>query len=180
VVADSIVTSATLPPLEALRSEKSRLESVLASLPSIVNEAVGAATMQARYADAARQLEIMKGISREVDVTSPVYGTIGQVRYREGDDMQAGDIMLRILHTDRRFITAYLPTRRVHEMQAGQEVELRFPGNERFAGQVVDVPMLADLTGNTGDTLTAVRIEQFGRLWPNVPVGSQVDVISSR
>jgi len=94
--------------------------------------------------------------------------------------MLAGEIMLRILHTDRRYVTAYLPTRRVHEMRPGQEVELRFPGNEEFQGQVVDVPMVADITGNSGDTLAAVRIEQIGRLWPNVPVGSQIDVISSR
>ena len=180
VVSDSTVTGSTTPNLAVLRSEQSRLESVRAALPHTVNEAVGATIMQAHYADAARQLEVMKNVSREVHVSSPVYGTVGQVRYREGDDMQAGEVMLRILHTDRRYITAYLPTRRVHEMRAGQEVELRFPGNEEFLGQVVDVPMLADLTGNSGDTLTAVRVEQLGRLWPNVPVGSQIDVISSR
>jgi multidrug resistance efflux pump len=180
VVSDSVVTSTAIANLETLRTEQSRLEAVRAALPNMVNEAVGATTMQAHYTDAAKQLGAMKNVSREVNVTSPVYGTVGQVRYREGDDMQAGEVMLRILHTDRRYITAYLPTRRVHEMQVGQEVELRFPGDEQFAGQVVDVPMLADLTGNSGDTLTAVRIEQVGRLWPNVPVGSQIDVISSR
>lgn len=180
VVSDSVVTSNPTTNVETLRSEQSRLESVRAALPNMVNEAVGATTMQAHYADAAKQLEAMKTVSREVNVTSPVYGTVGQVRYREGDDMQAGEVMLRILHTDRRYITAYLPTRRVHEMQVGQQVELRFPGDEEFTGQVVDVPMLADLTGNSGDTLTAVRIEQIGHLWPNVPVGSQIDVISSR
>jgi multidrug resistance efflux pump len=153
---------------------------VRAALPDMVNEAMGATTMHAHFADATKQLEAMKNVSREVNVTSPVYGTVGQVRYREGDDMQAGEVMLRILHTDRRYITAYLPTRRVHELQVGQQVELRFPGDEEFTGQVVDVPMLADLTGNSGDTLTAVRIEQVGQLWPNVPVGSQIDVISSR
>ena len=65
-------------------------------------------------------------------------------------------------------------------MRPGQEVELRFPGNEEFQGQVVDIPMVADVTGASGETLAAVRIEQAGRLWPNVPVGSQIDVISSR
>lgn len=180
VVSDSVVTSTVTAQLDTLRSEHARLESVRAALPSMVNEAVGATTMQAHYADAAKQLEAMKNVSREVHVASPVYGTVGQVRYREGDDMQAGEVMLRILHTDRRYVTAYLPTRRVHEMQVGQQVELRFPGDQQFTGQVVDVPMLADLTGNSGDTLTAVRIEQVGHLWPNVPVGSQIDVISSR
>ncbi len=180
VVSDSVVTMAGNNLVDTLQSERTRLEAVRVALPGMVNEAAGAATIQAHYADAAKQLEAMKNVSREVNVTSPVYGTVGQVRYRKGDDMQAGEIMLRILHTDRRYVTAYLPTRRVYEMQVGQQVDLRFPGDEAFAGQVVDVPMLADLTGNSGDTLTAVRIEQIGQLWPNVPVGSQIDVISSR
>lgn len=180
LVSDSMVAPTADATTATLKSEQSRLESVRASLPTTINAAVGATTMQARYADAARQLDVMKSVSREVNVSSPVYGTVGQVRYRQGDDMQAGEVMLRILHTDRRYVTAYLPTRRVHEMQIGKEVELLFPGNEQFSGQVVDVPMLANLTGNSGDTLTAVRIEQLGRLWPNVPVGSQIDVISAR
>ena len=180
VVSDSVTISTDDPELQTLRSEQSRLEAVRSSLPVTVNEAVGATTLKAHYSDATKQLESMRSVSREVNVISPVYGTVGQVRYREGDDMQAGEVMLRILHNDRRYITAYLPTRRVHEMRPGQEVELRFPGNEEFRGQVVDIPMVADLTGNSGDTLAAVRIEQVGRLWPNVPVGSQIDVISSR
>ena len=180
VVSDSVAVSEPDPVLESLRSEQVRLESVRASLPATVNEAAGVTNMKAQYMDARKQLESMMTVSREVNVTSPVYGTVGQVRYREGDDMQAGEVMLRILHTDRRYVTAYLPTRRVYEMRPGQEVELRFPGNEQFQGQVVDIPMEADVTGISGDTLAAVRIEPIGRLWPNVPVGTQIDVISSR
>lgn len=180
LASESEVISPADPELQSLRAEQSRLEAIRKTLPATVNEALGATTIQAEYAEAARKLESMKTVSRVVNVTSPVYGTVGQVRYREGDDMQAGEVMLRILHTDRRYITAYLPTRRVHEMRPGQEVELQFPGNEEFRGQVVDIPMVADLTGKTGDTLAAVRIEQLGRLWPSVPVGSQIDVISSR
>ena len=180
MVSDSEAISPADPDLQTLRAEQSRLEAVRTGLPATVNEAIGATTIQAQYAEAAKQLESMKTVSREVNVKSPVYGTVGQVRYREGDDMQAGEVMLRILHTDRRYITAYLPTRRVHELRPGQEVELQFPGNEEFRGQVVDIPMVADLTGQSGETLAAIRIEQVGRLWPNVPVGSQIDVISSR
>jgi hypothetical protein len=43
---------------------------------------------------------------------------------------------------------------------------------------VIDVPMLAESAEHSGDTMAAVRIEPIGRLWPMVPVGSQVDVIS--
>lgn len=180
VSSDSEAASPVDPDLQTLRAEQSRLEAVRSTLPAIVNEAVGATTIQAQYAEAARKLESMKTVSRVVNVTSPVYGTVGQVRYREGDDMHEGEVMLSILHTDRRYVTAYLPTRRVREMRPGQEVELLFPGNEEFRGQVVDIPMVAEVTGQTGDTLAAIRIEQVGRLWPNVPIGSQIDVTSSR
>ena len=95
-----------------------------------------------------------------------------------GEPMPEGETMLRILHMDRRYIIVHLPTRRVNEMQPGHEVELLFPGRQLFRGEVVDVPMLADTTGQSGETLAAVRIDPVGRLWPTVPVGSQVDVIS--
>ena len=139
---------------------------------------MGVTSLKGQLDEAAQYLETMKSISREVQVNAPVYGVVGQVRFRQGDDLPNGEIMVRILHTDRRYIMVHLPTRRVLEMQPGHEVELIFPGEQEFHGQIVDVPMLADLTGQSGDTLAAVRIEPIGRLWPMIPVGSQVDVIS--
>lgn len=165
---------------QKLHSEEARLLSLRDALPSTVNEAMGVTSLKEQLDDATSHLETMKSVSREIHVNAPVYGVVGQVRYRQGDDLPNGEIMVRILHTDRRYIMVHLPTRRVTEMQAGQEVELMFPGNQEFRGQIVDVPMLADTTGSTGDTLAAVRIEPVGRLWPMIPVGSQVDVVSLR
>ena len=180
VISDSAEMSLTDTMLDSLRSEQARLESVLLSLPDTVSEAVGVASLKAHLAEAAQQLAEMKTVSREINVESPVYGTVGQVRYRQGDDMQPGEIMVRILHTDRRYIIVYLPSRRVHEMQPGHEVELTFPGGQEYRGQIVEIPLLTEATGQSGDSLAAVRIEPAGRLWPAVPVGSQVDVISLR
>jgi multidrug resistance efflux pump len=165
---------------QKLQSEETRLLSLREALPSTVNEAMGVTSLQEQLNDATSHLETMKSVSREIHVNAPVYGVVGQVRYRQGDDLPNGEIMVRILHTDRRYIMVHLPTRRVTEMQAGHEVELMFPGNQEFRGQIVDVPMLADTTGSSGDTLAAVRIEPVGRLWPMIPVGSQVDVVSLR
>lgn len=189
VVSDSPTMDMVPTPVEAapadeqsqkLHSEETRLLSLREALPSTVNEAMGVTSLQEQLNDATSHLETMKSVSREIHVNAPVYGVVGQVRYRQGDDLPNGEIMVRILHTDRRYIMVHLPTRRVTEMQAGQEVELMFPGNQEFRGQIVDVPMLADTTGSSGDTLAAVRIEPVGRLWPMIPVGSQVDVVSLR
>ncbi len=178
VVSDSAAMNLSDTMPDSLSLELARLESVRLSLPETISEAVGVTTLEAHLSDAAQLLDSMKSVSREVNVPSPVYGTVGQVRYRKGDDMPPGEVMLRILHTDRRYITVYLPTRRVHEMQPGREVELVFPGNQEYRGQIVDVPLLAEASGQSGETLAPVRIEPAGRLWPTVPVGSQIDVIS--
>ena len=178
VMSDSAEMTITDTLLDSLRSEQARLESVRLSLPNTVSEAVGVTSLNVHLSEAAQQLHAMKTVSREINVESPVYGTVGQVRYRQGDDMQPGEVMVRILHTDRRYIMVYLPSRRVHEMQPGHEVELMFPGSQEYRGQIVEIPMLAEATSGSGDSLAAVRIEPAGRLWPAVPVGSQVDVIS--
>ncbi len=178
VMSDSAEMTLTDTMPDLLRSEQARLESVRLSLPDTVSEAVGVTSLKAHLSEAAQQLDAMKTASREINVESPVYGTVGQVRYRQGDDMQPGEVMVRILHTDRRYIMVYLPSRRVHEMQPGHEVELMFPGGQEYRGQIVEIPLLAEATGESGDSLAAVRIEPAGRLWPAVPVGSKVDVIS--
>jgi len=184
VVRDGVVSDSpqiTVDPAAPLEAEKARLESLRSGLSTTVEDAIGVTNVKAQYLEARAQLENLKAASREIKVQSPVYGIVGQVRYRKGDDMLEGEIMLRILHTDRRYVMVYLPTRRVHEMSAGQEVELRFPGNHEYRGQVIDMPLMADAASeDSGETMAAVRIEPVGKVWPSVPIGSQIDVISLR
>lgn len=184
VVCDSPATGENPPDssalVAALQSEESRLRALSDSLRTTVREATGAAALKDQLDEAARHLDDMKSMSQEILVKAPVYGVVGQIRFRQGDDLPNGEIMLRILHTDRRYIKVHLPTRRIHEMEAGQEVELVFPCDQNFRGRVIDVPMLADAVNQSGDSVTTVRIEPIGKLWPMIPVGSQVDVISAK
>jgi len=181
VVSDSGVVSLESSQLTALRAEQSRLETMRESLPLRISEAHGVTTLRAQTAEVTQQLETMKSVSREVKVQAPVFGVVGQIHYRVGDDLPEGEVMLRILHNDRRYIIVPLPTRRVHEMQPGRAVQLVFPGNQHYEGKIADIPLLADTTTTQPcDSLATVRIEPTGRLWPTVPIGSQVDVISLR
>ena len=165
---------------ENLEARLQRLESLRAMLPEQVRQAAGIEHMRTRFQESAATLEEMKQVSREVAITSPGYGVVGQVRFRVGDNLPEGEVMLKILHTDRRFVIVYVPTRRVNEMQPGSEVRLLFPGAQKFSGVVTDLPMLAETLTATGESLVAVRIEPTGRLWPHVPIGSQVDVAMAR
>jgi hypothetical protein len=165
---------------EKLRAELTRLEEVRSGLPTRIEDALGVSAIRERCSELAEKLQTLQATSTEITLASPVYGIVGQVRGRTGDQLQSTDVVLRILHTDRRSVVVQLPTTRVHEMSVGQEVELRFPGNQIYRGQVVEVPLMADASTESRETTTVVRVEPLGKIWPSVPIGCQVDVISNR
>lgn len=177
---EAVFLSADDSELARLRQEETRLTTLRNALSQTVGDALGVPLLRVQHDETRAQLETMKCVNREMDVKAPVYGVVGQVRYRPGDDIPDGEIMLRILHTDRRFVVVHVPTRRVHELQNDQEVGVIFPGGREYRGIVVDVPMMVEANGNAEDAVAAIRIEPVGRLWPMIPIGAQVDVVSTR
>lgn len=153
-----------------------RLEELREVLPQQVQRAAGVESIRVQFDDAAQRLSTMETLSRNVAIECPGYGKVGQVRYRPGDTMATGEVMLKILHTERRYIMLNVPTRRVNEIEPGTPVELIFPGNAQYNGKVVNLPMLADVSTN-GRSLATVRVEPSGRLWPEIPIGSEIDVV---
>lgn len=173
--AEPIASNHLAAESEGLRLRLERLESLRTSLPEQVRRAAGVDSIR-RQRDAAEQyLSEIQGASREVAVLCPAYGRIGQVRFQPGNEMRAGETMVKILHTDRRYIMLKIPTDRMNELQPG-EVQLVFPDDQRFQGRIIDLPMLAEAFVN-GQSHATVRIEPAGRLWPEIPIGSQIDVV---
>jgi len=170
----------TLTALTEAEAEITRLQSVRNELPARVDAATGVTAARARRDGLLAELQSLKTTSPDIKVQSPVYGIVGQVRGRQGEQVAARDIMLKILHTDRRCVLVQLPTPRVHELSMGEEVELKFPGNQTYRGKVVELPLMADEQANRSETTTMVRIDPVGRLWPAVPIGCQIEVVSIR
>ena len=70
------------------------------------------------------------------------------------------------------------PSEKLSKIAEGDEVSLRFSGGEERIGIVQSIPPQTGktLAGNHDDRI-AVRIEEFRKLWPNVPIGSTVEVL---
>lgn len=160
---------------QTVQQRLARLEDLRTLLPEQVRRAAGVETLRSQLDDTERQLKTMKELSREVSVVCPGYGRVGQVRYRVGDSMGPGETMLKILHTDRRYVTVQIPTSEIDRVQPGDKVELIFPDDRTYTGRVTDLPMIADVSPS-GLTAASVRIEHTGRLWAEVPIGSQIEV----
>ena len=71
-----------------------RLEQLRAALPEQVTRAAGVAGMRLQLGSESKKLETMRTVSREVAVVCPAYGKIGQVRYKPGDVMTSGEVMV--------------------------------------------------------------------------------------
>ena len=156
------------------------LEEHRQTLPQQVRRAAGIESIRVQYDEAAQRLATMEALSREVAVLSPSYGKVGQVRYKPGDTMSPGEVMLKILHTDRRYVLLHVPTSRLDEIHPETSVDLLFPNKQRYRGKVANVPMLAESTNPDGSSLTTVRVEPIGKLWPEIPIGSRIDVLISK
>lgn len=170
----------TLTALTEAEAEIARLQTVRHELPARIDAATGVTAARARRDGLLAELQSLKTTDPDIKVQSPVYGIVGQVRGRQGEQVSEHDIMLKILHTDRRCVLVQLPTPRVHELSMGEEVELKFPGNQTYRGKVVELPLMADEPANHSETTTMVRIDPVGRLWPAVPIGCQIEVVSIR
>lgn len=163
--------------VRSIESRLARLEELRRTLPDQVRRAAGVEGIQVRFDEASQRLQEMQTVSRDVAVLCPAYGRIGQVHYLPGETMRPGEVMLRILHPDRRFVILNVPTERVNEIQAGNIVELMFPGQQQYQGKIANVPPMADNSLPGDRTTVTVRIEPTGRFWPEIPVGSQIEVI---
>ena len=168
-------TSALEVEARGIELRLQRLEELQRDLPQQVRRAAGVENIRLQHEEAVQNLEKMKELSRDIAVVCPAHGKVGQVRYKTGDTMQAGEILAKILHTDRRFVLVSVPTHRVNEIEPGTVLDLTFPGSQKCQGRVVNLPMLAETSIPGGQTLASVRVEPLGKLWPEIPIGSQID-----
>jgi multidrug resistance efflux pump len=153
-----------------------RLIQLRAQLPEQVRMAAGVNTLRSQHSAAQKRLKLMESLSRETAVLCPAYGTVGQVRYQTGDRMTRDEVMVKILHTDRRYVIVHAPAQRIDELEPGTRLAVVFPGHDECQGVVANLPVFDKTAAASGTGMASVRVESSGRSWPDLPVGSKVDV----
>ena len=161
-----------------IKARMQRLEQLRACLPAQVRRATGVELLRSEHSVAQGRLAHMESLSRESAVLCPSYGIVSQVRYQEGDRMPHSEVMLKIMHPDRLYVVVRAPTERIDRLEPGSPLEIVFPGHNKYQGVVANLPMVTDTQLASGDDMTSFRIESFGRLWPELPIGSRVEVLT--
>lgn len=166
--------------LEICERRMKELESLKAELPEKVRQASGVEQAKARLQEAQQRLSRLEKAGCTRAVCSKIYGTVSSVTKSEGERVERGEPLVKLLDLDRCYVVVDVPTWQLSRIRPEQEVRLEFPGGEVRTGRIRRLPLEASIRKGPGigDAQAAVtlRIEPAGKLWPSVPVGTAVRV----
>jgi len=165
--------------LDQLEQQISRMTQILKELPQQIRKASGYSDAESQLSRLESELRQLQQQKTEYTVEAPSHGTVSLRATLNRSKTGKFERLLQILHHDERYIRLPVPTSRVPEFEPGDEVELIFPGHSRMLGRVTEIPLAADVTTHSKTSTVTLVIEHTGKLWPSLPIGSNVQVIPS-
>ena len=157
-----------------------RLKSLAAlemELQSKIRSASGVDVAEARLNGAKLELASLDTQLKELTITSPTYGTVGDVRFQPGDRVPNGDPLIEILDDIQPHVVAQFPSAEASKLRHGSKVTLIFPAHDHRIGIITDIPPQTTSVAGTSESFVAVKIEPAGKLWPKLAIGSNVKVL---
>ena len=171
-------TAETLTTQIALCEQRLKTIAVLEKdLETKIRAASGVDVNDARLAGAKLELAALESQSKELIITSPTYGTVGDLRFQSGDRVPSGATLLEILDDVPPHVVAQLPSAAASRVRHGTKVSLIFPSNEHRIGIITDIPPQITTAPGSSDSYVAVKIEPAGKLWPKFAIGSSIKVL---
>ena len=161
------------------RERTAKIVALRSSLPEKIRRANGVDVATHQLAHARATLEALEERRKRLTLTAGAHGTVGLHLKQPGDRVVNGEEIVELYDRERQHIALPVPSRVIDRYPVGTLVRLRFSGSIRCRGRVSIVPPHTeqDVETPTGDDpLVRVTIEPIGRLWPDVPIGSSVEV----
>ncbi len=165
--------------VEICEQQLNRLETAKTSLPATVRRKSGVDAAEAGVARAKAQLERVEGTRAGLTISSLAVGKVGVYRIQVGDHVTPGQTIVELLDDARRHLRVEIPSSRISGFAVDQAVTVHFPGGARRTGRIERIAPQAIPTDNNShghESLILVHVEQTGVLWPEVPVGTHVEV----
>lgn len=167
---------------ERLAFLKKQLEGAAAQ----INEAFGVNVIQTRITAAQAALTQIDAETPTLTLTATKHGTVGVFAKSAGEMVNSQDVIVELFDAEQPYIFAEIPTSALTQFPAGKEVELQFPGDIVRRGTISELPpQAAPLPGpreRLADNCGQMRLQILpaGKVWPQVPFGTRVEVRSLR
>lgn len=165
--------------IELCDQRLSELRELSRRLPDKVRQAAGISRALTKLAAAQQQLGHLESQPAVVTATATAYGVVGVFRKQIGSPVTQDETIVDLLDLDNPFLILHVRSRELVLFSTGKEVAVEFPGRIKRTGIVCSIPPQTEYSAASavkGETHVRVRIDRTGKLWPQVPVGSAVDV----
>ncbi|WP_157605810.1 HlyD family secretion protein [Schlesneria paludicola] len=154
-----------------------KLEELDQDLNGKIRASSGVDVAETRFNSAKEELTALEAQVKELTITSPSYGTIGEIKLQEGDRVNASSTLVEILDDQQPHVVAQIPSHATAQARQGSKVTLIFPTNDRRSGVITGIPPQTVPVAGTTETVLQTKIEPAGKLWPKMAVGSNVKVL---
>lgn len=172
-------TDVSTAQVEICDQQLKRLEGIKATLPATVRRKSGVDSAEASLARSKSMLERIEGRRTELNVASTAVGKVGVFRVQVGDHVQPGQTIVELLDDARRHLRVEVPSAKISGLAVAQGVNVTFPGGVKRTGRIDSIAPQAiptDANSHGSESIIIVHVEQTGALWPDLPIGTRVDV----
>ena len=172
-------TDVSTAQVEICDQQLKRLEGIKATLPATVRRKAGVDSAEASVARSKSMLERIEGRRTELTVGSMAVGKVGVFRVQVGDHVQPGQTIVELLDDSRRHLRVEVPSSKISGMEVAQGVDVTFPGGIKRTGRIDSIApqtIPTEVNSHGSESIIIIQVEQTGALWPDLPIGTRVDV----
>ena len=172
-------TDVSTAQVEICEQQLKRLEEIKITLPATVRRKAGVDAAESSLARSKSMLERIEGRRTELTVASTAVGKVGVYRVHVGDHVLPGQTIVELLDDARRFLRVEVPSSKISGLQVAQGINITFPGRAMRTGRIESIAPQAiptDANSHGAESLILVHVEQTGELWPDMPIGTRVEV----
>ena len=172
-------TDVSAAQIEICEQQLKRLEDGKLTLPATVRCKAGVCAAESSLARSKALLERVEGRRTDLTVASTAVGKVGVYRVQVGDHVQPGQTIVELLDDARRFLRVEVPSSKISALAVAQGINVTFPGGAKRTGRIESISPQAiptDANSHGAESLINIHVEQTGELWPDLPVGTRVDV----
>ena len=161
-----------------------RLNNLIDALPEKIERSHNLPFLKNEQTRLMKSLQQADTLKTNIQIHAKSYGTVGIVYHNVGDKIKTGEPLAMLLDQQQRSLIVHVPSTKIHKFATGkkeqQKLTLTFAGGITRTGVVHSIPPQAvkEQQGNNTATvqIVKVRVTPFGKPWPQLPIGSQVDV----
>ena len=172
-------TDVSTAQVEICEQQLKRLEGIKTTLPATVRRKAGVDTAEAALVRSKSLLERIEGRRTELTVPSTAVGKVGVYRVHVGDHVEPGQTIVELLDDSRRHLRVEVPSSHISGLEIARGVDIAFPGGIQRTGRIARIApqtIPTDSNSHGAESLILVHVEQTGELWPDLPIGTRVDV----